>query len=53
MSVNGPGILVAEVDLEAFSASEPVELSDIVTRLRSNFAVTADGQKFLVIDARW
>ncbi len=43
-----PGILVAEVDLESFSASDPVEVSDIVMRADSNFDVTADGQKFLV-----
>ncbi len=42
------GILVAEVDLESFSASDPVEVSDIVMHAVSNFDVTADGQKFLV-----
>ncbi len=47
-SRNSPGILVAEVDLESFSASDPVELSDIVMRAETNFDVTADGQKFLV-----
>ncbi len=47
-SFNSPGILVAEVDLESFSASDPVELSDIVLRTLSNCDVTADGQKFLV-----
>ena len=45
---NGPGILVAEVDLEAFSASDPREISGIDRRFRSNFDVTADGQRFLV-----
>ena len=43
-----PGILVAEVDLESFSASDPVEVSDIEMRAVGNFDVTADGQKFLV-----
>jgi Tol biopolymer transport system component len=47
-SVNGPGILVVEVAMEPYSVSDPVELSDIAMRPRSNFAVTADGQKFLV-----
>ncbi len=47
-SVTSPGILVAEVDLESFSASAPVELSDIGMRSFSNFDATADGQKFLV-----
>jgi len=47
-SYNSPGILVAEVDLESFSASDPVEISDIVMDAVSNFDVTADGQKFLV-----
>jgi len=41
-------ILVAQVDTESFRASDPVELSDIVMRPVSNFAVTADGQRFLV-----
>ncbi len=45
----GPGILVAEVEMEPFSASDPVELSDIVKQGLTNFDVTADGQKFLVI----
>ncbi len=48
VSSNSPGILVAEVDLESFSASDPVEVSDIAMRSFSNFDVTADGQKFLV-----
>ncbi len=44
-----PGILVAEVDVEAFSASEPIEISDVVMgRGNANFDVTADGQRFLV-----
>ena len=43
-----PGILVAEVDLESFSASDPVEISDIVMRGATGFDVTADGQRFLV-----
>ncbi len=43
------GILVAQVDLESFSASDPVEVSDIVIRTLSNFDVTADGQRFLVL----
>ena len=47
-SVTSPGILVAEVTMEPFSASDPIELSDLVTRTLSNFDVTADGQKFLV-----
>ena len=47
-SVNGPGILVADVDVESFSASDPVEISNIRRRRFSNFAVTADGQRFLV-----
>ena len=44
----GPGLLVAGVDVEAFSASEPREISDIATRRRSKFDVTEDGQRFLV-----
>ena len=44
----GPGILVAEVEMEPFSASAPVELSGIGMHDFSNFDVTADGQKFLV-----
>ena len=47
-SINGPGLLAAEVTLEPFSASEPLEISDIRMRPSSNFAVTADGQRFLV-----
>jgi len=31
-SINGPGILVAEVDVESFSVSDPVEISDISRR---------------------
>ena len=34
--------------MEPFSASDPVELSDIVSAGASNFDVTADGQRFLV-----
>jgi serine/threonine-protein kinase len=48
VSVTSPGILVAEVEMEPFSASEPREISDIVMRAFNNFAVTADGQRFLV-----
>ncbi|MFQ5742984.1 MAG: protein kinase [Acidobacteriota bacterium] len=48
LSVTGPGILVAEVEMEPFSASDPLELSDITRRLFANFDVTADGQRFLV-----
>jgi len=47
-SINGPGILVAEVDVESLSASDPLELSDIVVRDSATFDVTADGQRFLV-----
>ncbi len=47
-SVNSSGILVAEVEMEPFSASDPVELAGITRRVLSNFDVTADGQKFLV-----
>ena len=47
-SVTSPGILVAEVTMEPFSASDPVELSGIVRRRFSNFDVTADGQRLLV-----
>ncbi len=47
-SLEGSGILVAEVDVESFSASDPVEISDIVMRPLTNFDVTADGQRFLV-----
>ncbi|MCH7825567.1 MAG: serine/threonine-protein kinase, partial [Acidobacteria bacterium] len=43
-----PGILVAEVTMEPFSASDPVEISDIRVRRLTNFDVTADGQRFLV-----
>ncbi len=35
--------------MEPFAASEPVELSDIDVQALTNFDVTADGQKFLVI----
>ena len=49
---NGPGILVAEVDSESFSASAPVEISDIGMhrdpRFGINFDVTDEGQRFLV-----
>ncbi len=47
-SVVGPGILVAEVTMEPFSASDPVELSDTVMRPGANLDATADGQRFLV-----
>jgi len=47
-SVNGPGILVVEVDVESFSASDPLEISDIRMRRLANFDVTADRQRFLV-----
>jgi hypothetical protein len=47
-SSNSSGILVAEVDLESFSAPEPVELSDIVMRRETHVEATADGEKFLV-----
>ncbi len=47
-SVNGPGILMAKVDVESLSASDPVEISDIRRRRFSNFDVTQDGQRFLV-----
>ena len=43
-----PGILVAEVVMDPFSASEPLELSDIAMRIFANFDVTANGQRFLV-----
>ncbi len=43
-----PGILVAEVEMEPFSASEPLELSDIVMHPFFRFDVTADRQRFLV-----
>ncbi len=33
---------------EPFSASDPVEISDIRRRVFSNFDVTEDGQRFLV-----
>ncbi len=46
-SVTSPGFMVAEVTMEPFSASDPVELSDVVTRGGGNFDVTADGQRFL------
>ncbi len=42
------GILMAEVRMEPFSASEPVEISGIRRRFRSNFDVAPDGQRFLV-----
>ena len=47
-SLNGLGILVAEVDVESFSASDPLEISEIRRRRLSIFDVTADGQRFLV-----
>ncbi len=36
------------METEPFSASDPLEISDIVRRSLSNFDVTADGQRFLV-----
>ncbi len=42
------GILVAEVTMEPFSASDPLELSATRRRRFVNFDVTADGQRFLV-----
>ncbi len=48
LSANGPGILVAEVEMEPFSVSDPLELSDIIHRSGVHFDVTADGQRFLV-----
>ena len=47
-SSNSAGILVAEVEMEPFSVSEPLELSNIAMRRLTNFDVTADGQSFLV-----
>ena len=47
-SVSSPGILVTEVEMEPFSASDPVELSNIAVRSETNFDVTADGQRLLV-----
>ena len=47
-SVTSPGILVVEVEMEPFSASDPLELVDIVMPSLSRFDVTEDGQKFLV-----
>ena len=44
----GSGILVAEVAMEPFSASDPLELLDIIHRSGVHFDVTADGQRFLV-----
>ena len=34
--------------MESFSASDPLEISDIRMRRLANFDVTADGQRFLV-----
>ena len=39
---------MAKVDVEALSASDPVEISNIRRRRFSNFDVTQDGQRFLV-----
>ena len=47
-SVNGPGILVAEVVMDPFSASDPLELSAIRRRAFSNFDITAERQRILV-----
>ena len=47
-SVTSPGILVAEVETEPFSASDPLELVDIVMTRQGPFDVTEDGKKFLV-----
>ena len=44
----GSSILVAEVAMEPFSASDPLELLDIIHRSGVHFDVTADGQRFLV-----
>ena len=38
--------------MEPFSASDPLELSDIVMRPLGNFDVTADGQRFRVMVPR-
>ena len=47
-SGNGPGLLVAEVTMEPFSASEPVELNGPVRRYGSNFDLANNGQRLLV-----
>ncbi len=47
-SATNLGILVAEVTMEPFPASDPLEISDIPRRRFSNFDVTANGQRFLV-----
>ena len=41
-------LIIAEVEIEPFSASDPLELSNIAMRRLTNFDVTADGQRFLV-----
>ena len=46
--VGGPGLLVVRVTTDPFSASEPIELSDIVRRPLTNIDVTAGAQRFLV-----
>jgi len=47
-SADGSGILVSEVTMEPFSASDPLELLNGVMRRYTRFAATADGQRFLV-----
>ena len=42
------GCIPMPVTMEPFSASDPLELSDIRRQRISNFDVTADGQRFLV-----
>ena len=48
ISDDGSGILVSEVTMEPFSASDPLELLNVVMRRETRFDVTADGQRFLV-----
>ena len=47
-SADGSGILVSEVTMEPFSASDPLELLNVARRRYTRFAATADGQRFLV-----
>jgi len=47
-ATDGDAILATQVTLDPFSASEPVEVVNVDRRFRTNFDVTADGQRFLV-----
>lgn len=49
MTIDSPAILATEVTTDPFSASEPVFFADVTRRFRTNFDVTADRQRILVL----